>query len=252
MDGKRAIVTGAASGLGRATVAQLSAEGAKVIATDVNEEDGRGLADELGEGCIFVPHDVSSEPDWVRVMGVAQAELRGVDALVNNAGIVKFGTVEDASLEDWHRVLRVNLDGVFLGCKHVIPVMAASSGGSIVNVSSVAAMAGTPAFAAYAASKGGVRSLTKTVAVHCAQRGHAIRCNSIHPGGIDTPMTQGLPAAMASASPMAAEALASSGLGNVTLGAPEDVANLVLFLVSDESRHMTGAELVLDGGQTAG
>jgi 3(or 17)beta-hydroxysteroid dehydrogenase len=252
MDGKRVIVTGSASGLGRATVTQLLGEGAAVVATDIDAEGGRALADELGEACIFVTHDVSEEPDWVRVVGVAQERLGGIDALVNNAGIVKLATVEDTSLEDWHRVLRVNLDGVFLGCKHVIPAMAASGGGSIVNLSSVAAMAGQPAFAAYAASKGGVRSLTKTVAVHCAQRGQAIRCNSIHPGGIDTPMTQALPAALADASAIAVEALTSSGLGRVTLGAPEDVANLVLFLVSDESRHMTGAELVLDGGQTAG
>jgi len=252
MDEKRAIVTGAASGLGRATVQRLVEEGAKVLATDVNVEDGRSLAAKLGDACSFATHDVSSEPDWRDVVKKAEEQLGGLDVLVNNAGIVTLATVEDTSLEDWHRVLRVNLDGVFLGCKHAIPLMAASGGGSIVNLSSIAAMEGTPAFAAYAASKGGVRSLTKTVAVHCAKRGQAIRCNSVHPGGIDTPMTQALPAAMAEAAPIASEALAASGLGQVTLGAPDDVANLVLFLASDESRHMTGAELVLDGGQTAG
>ena len=156
-------------------------------------------------------------------------------------------TIEETTLEQWRAVQAVNSDGVFLGCKHAIPALLRSGGGSIVNLSSTAGLVGTPA---YAASKGAVRSLTKTVAVHCAQRGYAIRCNSIHPGGIDTPMTQALGALAATAAPMALEALSKQPLPS--LGKPEDVAELVLYLASDASSLVNGAEIAIDAGLTAG
>jgi 3(or 17)beta-hydroxysteroid dehydrogenase len=159
-------------------------------------------------------------------------------------------TIEETTLEQWRAVQAVNSDGVFLGCKHAIPALLRSGGGSIVNLSSTAGLVGTPAFAAYAASKGAVRSLTKTVAVHCAQRGYAIRCNSIHPGGIDTPMTQALGALAATATPLALEALSKQPLPR--LGKPEDVAELVLYLASDASSLVNGAEIAIDAGLTAG
>ncbi|MEN8158598.1 MAG: glucose 1-dehydrogenase [Myxococcota bacterium] len=250
MDGKVAIVTGGASGLGRATATLLAREGAHVVVADVNEVAGTALAKELGAGARFTSLDVRDEAAWRRVVEEALAELGRLDVLVNNAGVVVLATIEETTLEQWQRVQAVNSDGVFLGCKHAIPAMLRGGGGSIVNLSSTAGMMGTPAFAAYAASKGAVRSLTKTVAVHCKQRGYPIRCNSIHPGGIDTPMTQGLPAAAAEAAPLAVEALRNQP--TTPLGQPEDVAELALYLASDAAHHVNGAEIAIDAGLTAG
>jgi 3(or 17)beta-hydroxysteroid dehydrogenase len=249
VDGKVVMVTGAASGLGRAQATLLAREGASVVATDVNEAGGAALAEELGAPACFLRHDVRDEASWQRAMAETLRRFGRLDALVNNAGIVVLATIEDTTLEQWRAVNAVNADGVFLGCKHAIPALRASGGGSIVNLSSAAALVGTPAFAAYAASKGAVRSLSKTVAVHCALRGDAIRCNSIHPGGIDTPMLQSLGALAAKAAPLALELAAKQITGRV--GKPEDVAELVLYLVSDASSLVTGAEIAIDAGMTA-
>ncbi len=220
---KVAIVTGAASGLGRAQATLLAREGASVVVADVNEAGGASLAAELGAPACALRLDVRDEASWQQVIAETLRRYGRLDVLVNNAGIVVLATIEETTLEQWRRVQAVNSDGVFLGCKHAIPAMRGGGGGSIVNLSSTAGLIGTPAFAAYAASKGAVRSLTKTVAVHCAQRGYAIRCNSVHPGGIDTPMTQGLGALAADAAPMALEALAKQPLSR--MGKPEDVAS---------------------------
>lgn len=246
MDGKVAIVTGGASGLGRATSSLLAREGARVVVADVNEVAGTGFAKELGASARFACLDVRDETSWQRVIEETLGELGRLDALVNNAGVVVLATIEETTLEQWQAVQAVNSDGVFLGCKHAIPAMLRSGGGSIVNLSSSAGLIGTPAFAAYAASKGAVRSLTKTVAVHCEQRGYPIRCNSVHPGGIDTPMTRGLPTLAAEAAPLAIEALRLQP--QTRMGRPEDVAEAVVFLASQASNYVTGQALNVDGG----
>jgi 3(or 17)beta-hydroxysteroid dehydrogenase len=248
-EGRTALVTGAASGLGRATALALAREGGRIVVADVDEADGRAAAAEIGEAACFVRHDVRDEASWARAIATAQDAFGGLHAVVDNAGIVVLASVEETSLEQWRRVMAVNADGGFLGCKHAIPALLASGGGSIVNVSSAAALVGMPAVAAYGASKGAVRSLTKAVAVHCLQRGHPIRCNSIHPGGMVTPMAQGLAEMAAEAPPIALELLAK--IPQSSYRGPEEVASVVLFLASDESRYLNGAEIAVDGGLVA-
>jgi 3(or 17)beta-hydroxysteroid dehydrogenase len=247
--GKVAIVTGGASGLGRATAERLVREGARVVISDVNETLGKEAAAALGASARFLPHDVRDEQSWRTVMAETQRAFGALHVLVNNAGIVVVRSIEDTTVEELRRVLAVNLEGVFLGCKHAIPAMRAAGSGSIVNLSSTAGLVGTPPFAAYSASKGGVRLLTKTVAAHCLQLGYPIRCNSVHPGGMDTPMVENLPQGIAGASEVTVKLMGQ--LPTVPSGQPEDVANVVLFLASDESRHMNGAEVVVDYGLTA-
>lgn len=249
VEGKVAIVTGGASGIGAETARCLAREGARVTLTDVNEALGTAVAKEIGAAATFLAHDVCDEDRWREVIADVQAREGGLHALVNNAGIVIAANVEDTTLEQWRLIQAVNSEGVFLGCKHAIPAMRASGGGSIVNISSLAALRGTPIYAAYSASKGAVRSLTKTVAVHCQERGDAIRCNSIHPGGVSTPMVHAL-AKEGSGLDLASQegdALARQ----MGLGLPIDIANLVLYLASDESRYVNGAELAIDGGSAA-
>ena len=249
VEGKVAIVTGAASGLGRACALRLAREGARMVATDVDEAGGRAVAVELGSAGCFMAHDVRDEDAWRRVVAETLERFGRLDVLVNNAGVNAVGSIEDTSLEQWRAVFAVNADGVFLGCKHALPALRRSGAGSIVNVSSIAALVGRPAFAAYGASKGAVRSLTKAVAVHCTALGYPVRCNSIHPGGIETPMTQALREMRAGAPPVALSLLAPVQGG--ALGQPDDVAELVLYLASDASRLVNGAELVIDGGVVA-
>ncbi len=248
VSGKVAIVTGAASGLGRATARALAREGARVVCADVNEPGAKELAAELGASARAARLDVRSEDDWQRVIADAQRELGPLSVLVNNAGIVVARSIEDTTLEELRRVLAVNVEGVFLGCKFALLAMK-ERGGSIVNLSSTAGLVGTPPFAAYSASKGAVRLLTKTVAAHCLQLGYPVRCNSIHPGGMDTPMVRGLPGALDGAGPTTQALMAK--LAGGPGGQPEDVANLALFLASDESRHLNGSEIAIDAGLTA-
>jgi 3(or 17)beta-hydroxysteroid dehydrogenase len=249
VDGKVALVTGGASGLGKATVKVLAREGARVVIADVNEAGAKQLAGELGGAALALRLDVTSEADWQRAIAETVRAFGGLHVLVNNAGIVVVRSIEDTTVEELRRVLAVNVEGVFLGCKHALPAMRASGGGSIINLSSAAGLVGTPPFAAYSASKGAVRLLTKTVAAHCLALGYPIRCNSIHPGGMDTPMVQGLGGAVAGAGPTTLAVLAKiqGGPG----GQPEDVANLALFLASDEARHLNGSEIAIDAGLTA-
>jgi 3(or 17)beta-hydroxysteroid dehydrogenase len=249
VEDKVAIVTGAASGIGRGCAELLAREGARVVLTDLNEEQGREAAKAIGGDAVFVRHDVSDEQSWRAVIDATLARFGRLDVLVNNAGIIIVADVESTTVDQWRKIMAVNAEGVFLGCKHAIPVMRQSGGGSIINLSSSAGLVGTPPFAAYSASKGAVRILTKTVAAHCRAKGDAIRCNSIHPGGIDTPMVAAITRDRRSGI-ASLEELEAPGRA-IGYGQPVDIGYLVLYLASDESRFMTGAELAIDGGLTA-
>ncbi|MCO5397359.1 glucose 1-dehydrogenase [Ralstonia soli] len=246
VEGKIAIVTGAASGVGKEDALLLARHGARVVLTDRDEDSGNAVAREIGDAALFVKHDISSEADWEHVMATAQARFGAPDVLVNNAGILALGTVEDTTLDLWQRIMRVNADGYFLGCKYGVTAMKAR-GGTIINMSSVAALGGMAHFCAYSASKGAVTALTRSVAAHCKQQGYKIRCNSVHPDGILTPMTAAL---LPPDSGAGTEDAARRQAALQRMADPRDIANLVLFLASDESRFINGAELRIDNAQT--
>jgi 3(or 17)beta-hydroxysteroid dehydrogenase len=248
VDGKVAIVTGAASGIGRACARRLAAEGASVIATDRDEVGARAVADALGPPHLAYTLDVTDEAAWKAVIDLAVVTFERVDVLVNAAGIGVVANVEDTTLAQWRLVQAVNSDGVFLGCREVFRAMR-PSGGSIVNISSVAGLIGDGDLAAYCASKGAVRLLTKAVALHGARRGANIRCNSVHPGFIATPMLDALAAAYPD--PQQARDRLDKANPQRRVGEVDDVAHLVLYLASDEAKYVTGAEFVVDGGATA-
>lgn len=250
MQDKVVLITGAGTGIGKATAQRLAGEGARVIASDIDQGTAEATAQFVAGRALSL--DVSSEADWQQVMDDIRGNEGRLDALINNAGILALSAQQDpeeTTLEEWQAVQRVNLDGVFLGCKHAIPLLRDSGGGSIVNLSSIAALMGTPHVTAYGASKGGVRQVTKSVAVHCARQGYRIRCNSVHPGLIETEMgDQVLGLRGPDIEVSRAERAAMVPMGE--LGQAADVANVILFLASDESRYVTGAELVVDGGTT--
>ncbi|WPB81944.1 SDR family oxidoreductase [Archangium violaceum] len=250
VEGKVALVTGAASGLGKAAAAMLVREGARVALTDRNEAGVRSVAETLGASARAWTLDVTREQDWQRVVDEVVATFGRLDVVVNNAGIGVSKDIETLSLEEWRLVHAVNLDGVFLGCKHAIRGMRQSGAkGSIINISSVAGLVGVDTLPAYCSSKAGVRLLTKSVALHCARKGYGIRCNSVHPTFIETPMVDGL--ASLGGDMAAGKAKLSRMIPLGHLGEPDDVAYAVLYLASDESKLMTGSELVVDGGSTA-
>lgn len=251
--GKRAIVTGAAQGLGAATAWMLARQGARVLLTDINEagvaETAAAIDAELGAGTAFARrHDVTSEADWAEVIDQARADLGGLSILVNNAGIVLTGSVEDFTLEEWRRGMAVNTDSVFIGTKAALPLMRENTPGSIINLSSIAGLIASHNFANYNASKAAVWLLSKSTALHCARQGWDIRCNSVHPTFIRTPILNDLVGDRDEATVMAKLAK-QVPLGR--LGEADEVAAAVLYLASDESRFMTGAELKLDGGISA-
>ena len=248
--GKVAIVTGGAGGLGKAHASLLAKEGAKVIVTDMEEAQGKRVADEInkqGGEAIFIKHDVSSEADWARVIHETLERFGKLDILVNNAGVNVWKKIEDTSLDEWRWLMSINLDGVFLGTKYAMGAMKKSGGGSIINISSAAGIIGTLDTSAYHASKGGVRIFTKAAALECSKAGYDynIRVNSVHPGVIKTPMVEGL----MNDEEKRKTALSWHPIGR--FGEPEDIAYGVLYLASDESKFVTGAELVIDGGWTA-
>jgi 3(or 17)beta-hydroxysteroid dehydrogenase len=252
--GKTAVVTGAAQGLGRAMVEALAQEGARVFATDVDAVRGEALARDLvaaGHDVRFLLHDVTQEADWRRVIDAVLTGGGRLDVLVNNAGGGTGNDIENTDLARWRNIISLNLDSAFLGTQIAIKAMKATGGGSIVNVSSVGGLVGTPSLVAYSSAKAGIRLLTKCAAVHCGQKRYGIRVNSIHPGltrtasGIDMAVkATGLGAEQAE------QVLASfHPIGRI--GEPGEIAAGVVFLASDESSFMTGAELVIDGGYTA-
>lgn len=252
--GKVALITGGASGLGRQAARRLAEEGARVVVTDLNEVGGAAVAEELGDSGLFVAHDVTKETDWVRVVQVSLDKFGRLDVLVNSAGVGNMNSVEDCSLEEWKHVMSVNGDGVFLGCKHGIGAIKRTStepgaGGSIVNISSVSGLIGGHNLAAYNASKGAVRLLTKSVALHCSRQRYNIRCNSVHPTFIDTPMVRSMIDSADDPARVEQKLARQVPLGHI--GEPDDIAWGIVYLASNESKFMTGAEFVVDGGITA-
>ena len=253
MESKVTLITGGAAGLGLASAEACAREGAAVIITDVNVAGGEAQASRLlGEGLQvkFKRQDVTSEDEWIKTVDEVVSEYGKLDVLVNNAGIGKIVPIEQETLEGWRRTQAINMEGVFLGTREAIRVMK-SHGGSIINISSIEGIIGEPLVPAYNASKGGVRIFTKSAALHCAREGYGIRVNSVHPGYVGTAMVVDavsvLPAEEAQA--FLQDLLTRIPLGR--LGEPEEIANTVLFLASDESSYMTGSELVVDGGYTA-
>lgn len=245
--GKVAIVTGAASGMGRADAVLLAQEGARVVLTDLNEKDGKAAAQSIGENALFIRHDVTDEDNWKSVVERTLEHFGRLDILVNNAGLMTMGSVVDTELESYRLTNAVNSEGVFLGCKHAIPAMEASGGGgSIINMSSVAALHGMSFIIAYSASKGAVAALTKSVALYCREQGNGIRCNSIHPDGVKTPMVAKVMSGRDTATQAEIDAIAAA----VPMCEPTDIANLVLYLASDESGFVNGAEMVIDNAAT--
>ncbi len=253
--GKVALVTGAESvdgevlGLGRASALLLAREGAKVVATDIALREQGSVVDDIraaGGEAISVRHDVSAEDDWRAAIEAALDAFGRLDILVNMAGLSQDGSIEDTSLDDWRRLMAVNLDGVFLGTKYGVAAMKKGGGGSIINISSIYGSVGGKNIVAYSASKGAVRNLTKSAALHCAASGYGIRVNSMHPGSCLTPMYTTYWSAKSSVEEGMAENLGETPMGR--LGTPEEIAYGVLYLASDESSFMTGAELNIDGG----
>jgi len=245
---KVTIITGGASGMGRVAARMFAAEGAKVVVAARGAEAAQSVVDEVtaaGGQAIAVVADVSKEADAKRMIDETIAAFGRVDVLYNNAGIMPEAdhSVIDTSVEDWDRVMAVNVRGVFLGCKYAISAMKETGGGSIVNMSSVAALGALPMFCAYSASKGAVAAMTRAIALHCKQQGYRIRVNSVHPDGINTPMTQ----ALTGGQPIPQDVLDSDPMNR--MAAPRDIANVVLFLASDESRFINGAEIRVDNGQ---
>lgn len=250
--GKTALVTGAAQGLGAAIATLLVMEGAKVLLTDIDGEAVERRVEELkaivADSAFAAQHDVAQESDWRTVAALADRELGGIDVLVNNAGIGSIASIEDEDLSTWRRVHAVDLDSVFIGCKLAMPLLERSGRGSIVNISSISGIIAGHNLAAYNSAKAAVRHLSKSIALHCARKGNGVRCNSVHPSFIDTPILDGM------AANMDRDAIVSRLAKQVPLGRigqPDDVAYAVLYLASDESSFVTGSELKVDGGISA-
>jgi 3alpha(or 20beta)-hydroxysteroid dehydrogenase len=240
LDGKVAIITGAARGQGAAEARLFAAEGARVVVADVLDDEGKAVAAEIGDAAVYTHLDVTDEGQWADSVALAERTFGPVTVLVNNAGILLFQAVHKTELDDFDRILRVNVHGVFLGMKTVTPSMEKAGGGSIVNISSTAGLQGLPYLAAYVASKWAVRGLTKSAAIDLGHKG--IRVNSVHPGGIDTPMVAGT----------SGDAPFYKRLPVARMGSADESARAVLFLASDEASYIAGAELAVDGGATCG
>ncbi len=250
VDGKVALITGGASGLGEASARLLVSEGARVVLTDINTDLGAEVAADIGGDAIFVGHDVSSEDQWITAIEAATDRFGRLDVVVNSAGIADMNNVEETTLDAWRRMMAINLDGVFLGCKYgVKAIKQHGDGGSIINLSSVSGIIGGHNLAAYNASKGGVRLLTKSVALHCARQGYNIRCNSVHPTFIDTPMLHKMIGGSSDPDKTLAKLQRQVPMGR--LGRPDDVGYMVVYLASEESAYVTGSELIVDGGIVA-
>jgi len=250
LNNKTCVVTGAARGIGRAIAARFHDEGAVVIVTDIDEAIGAATAGEIG--CRFEPLDVREEADWLRLAAIVPV----ADVVVNNAGVTGFeaGMVphdpEHASLADWREVHRVNLDGTFLGCRYAIGAMKGTGTGSIINISSRSGLVGIPGAAAYASSKAAIRNHSKTVALYCAQQGWKIRCNSVHPAAILTPIWEPMLGTGPDRDAKMQALVADTPLKR--FGMPDEVAAIAVILASDEATYVTGTEVNIDGGLLAG
>lgn len=246
LEGRTALVSGAASGIGLAIARRFAAEGARVVATDRSADElASVVADLPGAGHDALVMDVTEEAGWIAAAELIDRKYGKLDVLVNNAGYGTFRSIRETSLETWRAIIAVNLDSVFMATRYLLPALEKSGRGSIINMSSVRGIVAGNNASSYSAAKGGVRMLTKCIAVECAELGNGVRANSLHPGHIETPLT-----AAAYSDPETARAfLAHTPIGR--FGKPEDVASAALFLASDESAYMTGAELVIDGGMTA-
>lgn len=253
MKDKVVLVSGGASGIGADTARFVVREGGKAVVADRDETRGRAVAAELGDSSLFVPLDVTQEPSWQKAVADTVAKFGALHGLLNAAGIGVRNDIETCTLADYRRVNDVNSLGTFLGCKHAVLAMKETTKGggsaSIVNISSVLGLRGAAYAMAYCASKGAVRTLTKNVALYCAYMKYNIRCNSVHPGYIDTPMI--VPALEANFGNMTGKQFLEELHPLGRLGQPKEVADMILFLLSDESTFSTGSEFVCDGGLTA-
>ena len=259
VQGRVALVTGGASGIGAACAETLAREGAKVVVTDIDHHGGKDVAAQIGAAggeAIFLAQDVTEEPRWREVVGETEARFGRLDILVSNAGIgLVAPSIVDMSLEDWRRQTAINLDGVFLSVKHCLPLMRRTGGGSIILMSSLAGLRGSLGLAGYSATKGGVRLFAKAIAMECAAFGDGIRVNSVHPGIIDTPIWGKIPTEAAGRgqnAPIDPGEIAKLATPLGRVGQAGEIASGVLFLASDASRYVTGTELVIDGGINAG
>lgn len=251
LEGKVALVTGGASGLGACSAKLMVQEGAKVVVTDIAEEAARQVVKEIGDAAHFIPLDVTSEEQWINAIAGAAGHFGALHVMVNSAGIGLSKTVEEIELEEWRKVHAIDLEGVFLGCKHGVAEIkkhTGNVGGSIINISSVSGIIAGANMAAYNSAKGGVRLLSKSVALHCAKSGYNIRCNSVHPTFIDTPILDKYRDRFGN-EVMHQKLGRQVPLGR--LGAAEEVGWPIVFLASDESSYMTGSEVVIDGGISA-
>lgn len=253
--GKMALVTGGAQGLGRAHCIRLAQEGARVLATDINgagaEETAALINAELGEGTAFgMAHDVTKPDQWEAAVDAARERLGGLNVLVNNAGIGVPGNIEACDFGDWQRCFDINVNSIFHGCQKALPLMREHAPGSIINISSIAGLIASDTMPAYNASKAAVWMLSKSIALHCAKKQMQIRCNSVHPTFVDTPILDGTARSAQLDKGVLMEKLARQ-IPLKFVGEPNDIANAVVYLASDESRFMTGAELKLDGGISA-
>lgn len=245
LQGKTALITGGSSGLGNAMVRRFVAEGAAVIIADIDDANGQALAAELGQQASFVHLDVAKEEDWQRALGGGAS----IDVLINNAGITTYGSIEEVTLEQFKHELDIDVIGVFLGCKYAVAIMKAHGrGGSIINMSSLAGLRANGNLAAYNAAKAAVTLLTKSVAMHCATSGYGIRCNSIHPGVIHTPILDKVLAQTPNPDEVYAGWVAVHPIGRI--GKPEEIAAMAVYLASDEAGFTTGAEFKVDGGSS--
>ena len=248
---KVCLVTGAASGIGLASAERFVEEGAKVLLTDIDADKGAAQAERLGENAAFLQQDVTADADWEAAFDALSQRWGAVDVLVNNAGIALPGNIETQTDDEWTRTIDINLRAVMKGTQGAIARMKASGGGSIVNVASIEGILGEPLVMAYNAAKGGVRIFSKSAAKHCAASGYNIRINCICPGFIETPLVSD---AVASMDAETAQAFSAQVLANIPLGRmgrPLEIAHGIVFLASDESSFMTGADLIMDGGHTA-
>lgn len=245
--GKVALVTGAASGLGEAIARRYVAEGAHVVLADIDETGGRALARELGALATFLSLDVTQEQQWIAAFDAVEQAHGRLDVLVNNAGITTLGSIEALDVAAFRTMLDIDLVGVFLGCKHVVPLMK-RTGGSVVNMASMSGLRAAPDLSGYNAAKAGVTLLTKSVALHYARERYGMRCNSVHPGATHTPILDKVMAQSPDPKALFDGWVASHPIGR--LGRPEEIAAICLYLASDESGFATGAEFVVDGGSS--